>query len=304
MKFFYLAFGGMSLRTLIDLISMNEIPEFVVTHKSYLYDDYKEKFYDKLEEICKTNSVKLVNTDKIYELKDDISKVELGVSVGFMEIIKKDIYSAPKFGILNLHCGKLPEYRGRAPISRTIMDGNDSQFITLHKIDSGVDSGPILLEKEIIIEEDDDVNSVYYKCSIHSALLVREGVELLRMGKTELFKPQDSSKKYSPWQKLSDEERKINWSLSNKKIFNQIRAMSSPYPCAFSMLNNIPYLFNKAKPVFSNKNNEMHGCIVDANSDFIVVNTGNGLLMVYDIRNNVNEKVDFANSFKKGDVFK
>ncbi len=304
MKFFYLAFGDMSLRTLTDLISMNEKPEFVITHKSYLYNDYKEKFYDKIEDICKTNTVKLINIDRISELKDDILKVELGISVGFMEIIKQDIFSATKYGILNLHCGKLPEYRGRAPISRTIMDGNDSQFITLHKIDSGVDSGPVLLEKEIIIEDDDDVNSLYYKCSIHSALLVREGIELLRMGKTDLFKEQDSSKKYSPWQKLSDEERKIDWSLSNKNIFNKIRAMSSPYPCAFSTLNNIRYLFNKAKPVFSPKDNEGHGSIIDVNSDFVVVNTGNGLLMVYDIRNEINEKMDTANTFKIGDVFK
>ena len=304
MKFFYLAFGDMSLRTLTDLIGMNEVPEYVVTHKSYLYNDYKEKFYDKLEDICKNNSVKLICTDKISELKDDISKVELGVSVGFMEILKQDIYSLPRFGILNLHCGKLPEYRGRAPISRTIMDGNDSQFITLHKIDSGVDSGPVLLEKEIIIEDDDDVNSVYYKCAIHSALLVREGIELLRMGKMNMFKEQDSSKKYTPWQKLSDEERMIDWSKSNKQIYNKIRAMSSPYPCAFSMLNDTPYLFNRAKPVFSDMDNGIHGLIIDANSDFVVVNTGNGLLMAYDIRNNVNEKVDFAKSFKKGDVFK
>lgn len=304
MKFFFLAFGNMSLRTLTDLISMNEIPEFVVTHKSYLYNDCKEKFYDKLDDICKNNFINLIITDKVSELKDEISKVDLGISVGFMEIIKQDVFKAPQFGILNLHCGKLPEYRGRAPISRTIMDGNSSQFITLHKIDSGVDSGHILLEKAIIIEEDDDVNSLYYKCSIHSALLVKEGIELLRMGKADLFKEQDSSGKYKPWHKLSDDERLIDWSKSNKQIYNKIRAMSSPYPCAFSMLNSIPYLFNKAKPVFSDKDNGKHGSIIDSNNDFIVVNTGNGLLMVYDIRNDVNERVDFVKTFKKGDVFK
>jgi len=283
---------------------MNEKHEFVITHKSYLYNEYKEKFYDKLGDVCKTNSVKLICTDKISELKDDIAGVEFGISVGFMEIIKKDIFNAPKHGILNLHCGKLPEYRGRAPISRTIMDGNDSQFITLHKIDSGVDSGPVLLEKEIIIEDDDDVNSLYYKCSIHSALLVREGIEFMRMSKADLFKPQDSSKKYIPWQKLSDEERKIDWSLSNKKIFNKIRAMSLPYPCAFTTLNNMRYHFNKAKPVFSDKENGEPGLILEVNIDFIVVNTGNGLLMVYGITNEKYETLDFAKTFKIGDVFK
>src|SRR5665647_291101 len=110
MKYFILAFGEMSLRSVGDLISMNTAPAFVVTHKSYLYDEYKEKFYDKLEELCKANSVELIKTDNVSELKDKIKGTEVGICAGFMEIIKSDVFDAPKYGILNLHCGELPEY--------------------------------------------------------------------------------------------------------------------------------------------------------------------------------------------------
>jgi len=65
MKYFILAFGEMSLRAVGDLISMNTPPVFVITHKSYLYDEYKEKFYDKLEEQCSSHNIELLKTDNV-----------------------------------------------------------------------------------------------------------------------------------------------------------------------------------------------------------------------------------------------
>jgi methionyl-tRNA formyltransferase len=297
MKYFILAFGEMSLRSVGDLISMNTIPAFVITHKSYLYDEYKEKFYDKLEDLCKANSIELIKTDNVSGLKDKIKGTEVGICAGFMEIIKSDVFDAPKYGILNLHCGELPEYRGRAPISRTIMDGRESLYMTLHKIDAGVDSGDILLEKEIFIEEDDDVNTLYYKCSINSAVIIKDGLELLRTNKTEAFKKQEISEKNKPHKKITEEERKIDWEVSVKQIFNKIRALNIPYPSAFT------YFFLKSKPVYSNIISASYGVIKEVSSDFILINCKNGILMIYDIRNESMEQVEIKSIFKEGDTF-
>lgn len=303
MKYFFLAFGKMSLRALNDLISMNLKPEFVMTHNSYLYEENKETFYDRIQEICVNNSVKCIRTDKISSYADEISKTNLGVSVGFMEIIKPEIFNLPEFGILNLHCGELPFYKGRAPISRTIMDGNQSLFITLHKIDSGVDSGPILTEKEIIIEDDDDVNSLYYKCSIHSAVLIRDGIELLISGKDNLFKVQENNEKFSPQQKISEKERLIDWNTDIRKIYNKIRALSNPYPSAYTFCDSKKYYFNRAKSVNSNAVSKDYGTITDVNNDFILINCKGGFLMVYDIKDESFAEVDFKSNFKIGDRF-
>jgi len=304
MKYFILAFGEMSLRSVGDLISMNTVPAFVVTHKSYLYDEYKEKFYDKLEDLCKTNSVELIKTDNVTELRDKIKDSEVGICAGFMEIIKSDVFDAPKYGILNLHCGELPEYRGRAPISRTIMDGKESLYMTLHKIDEGVDSGDILLEKEIFIEEDDDVNTLYYKCSINSAVIIKDGLELLRTSKVEVFRKQEISEKNKPHKKITEEERKINWEVSVKQIFNKIRALNIPYPSAYTYLNGVKYFFLKSKPVYSNNIPTSYGVIKEVSSDFILINCKNGILMIYDIRNESMEQIEIKSTFKEGDIFK
>jgi methionyl-tRNA formyltransferase len=303
MKYFVLAFGEMSLRSVGDLISMGSIPAFVVTHKSYLYDEYKDKFYDKIEVLCKANNVELIKTDNVSDLKDRIKETEVGICAGFMEIIKSDIFDAPEYGILNLHCGELPEYRGRAPISRTIMDGRDSLFMTLHRIDEGVDSGDILLGKALFIEEDDDVNTLYYKCSINSASIIREGLELLMTNKADSFRKQEISGKNKPHKKITEEERKIDWQASVKQIFNKIRALTIPYPAAFTYLNGTRYNLLKAKPVYSANISSQFGVIYEVHTDFILVNCKNGILMVYDIRNNEMEKVEIKSTFKEGDTF-
>jgi methionyl-tRNA formyltransferase len=303
MKYFILAFGEMSLRAVGDLISMNTPPAFVVTHKSYLYDEYKEKFYDKLEELCSSHNIELLKTDNVSELKDKISGMEVGICAGFMEIIKSDVFDAPKYGILNLHCGELPEYRGRAPISRTIMDGRDSLCMTLHKIDAGVDSGDILIEKKIIIDEDDDVNTLYYKCSINTAVIIHAGLELLRINKADTFKKQNISERNKPHKKIMDEERKIDWQVSVKQIFNKIRALTIPYPTAYTHLNGVQYNFLKAKPVYSSNISEKYGVIYEVHPDFILINCKNGILMVYDIRDKDMEKVEIKSAFKEGDTF-
>ena len=165
MKFFYLAHGVMSNVCLRNLIEKKYVPDFVVVHKNYEREKLLESFYKPIENLCKNSSIKLLKTSSISELQKDIEGNDLGICVGFMEIIKKDIFEIPNYGILNLHCGKLPKYRGRAPISRTIMNGEKHLIISVHKIDEGVDSGDILNETKILIEDIDDVNSLYEKCS-------------------------------------------------------------------------------------------------------------------------------------------
>lgn len=303
MKYFVLAFGEMSLRAVGDLINMGSAPAFVITHKSYLYDEYKEKFYDKLEELCGANNVELLKTDKVSDLKDEIKSAEVGICAGFMEIIKPEVFDSPKYGILNLHCGELPEYRGRAPISRTIMDGRESLFMTLHKVDAGVDSGDILLEKPLFIEDDDDVNTLYYKCSINTAVIIHEGIELLRTNNADTFRKQNITDNNKPHKKITDDERMIDWQISVKQIYNKIRALTIPYPAAFTYLNGVQYNFLKAKPVYSTNISEKYGIIYEVHTDFILINCRNGILMVYDIRNKDMDKIEIKSVFKEGDTF-
>lgn len=302
MEYFYLAYGKMSLRCLNDLINMNLAPKLVITHKTYDFENQKKEFYNEIDKICKSNNIKIIYTDTIIKHKKDIKGFKLGVCAGFMEIIKKGVFQIPEYGILNLHCGELPYYRGRAPISRTIIDGNDTLFLTIHKMDEGVDSGDILVQKEIIIEEDDDVNSLYYKCSINCASVVNEAITKIAT-KNDNYTKQDLSIKPKPNQKITEEERIINWNDSLKHIYDKIRGLAHPYPSAMTKYNKDVYYIIKSKPLYSIDLKKSAGKILTIENDFILVECKDGFLMIYEIRNKNFKKVDFKKVFKNGGEF-
>lgn len=297
----------MGIECLKGLIKENYPPVFVVTHKSYDVEKKFNEFYHPLEEICSDYDIPLFKTDKINEIKNNFSGFDFGICAGFMEIIGKDILNLHKFGILNLHCGKLPFYRGRAPISRTIMDGKDSLTITLHKMDEGVDSGDILIESDIPIDSKDDVNSLYKKCCEISHKIVINGIEKIysiNYGEN-IFKKQDLSLKPKPNKKITDEERKINWEKEIATIHNLIRALTCPYPCAFSIYEEKKYYFLKSE-IFSLETCKArnYGEIYFVDEDYLLINCQDGLLKITEIWDEVNKKVNFEEIFKPRGIFK
>ncbi len=220
-----------------------------------------------------------------------------------MQIIRKEIFELSLKGIYNLHCGKLPEYRGRAPISRAIINGDRYIKVTIHKIDDGVDSGDICLEENIIIKKSDDVNTLYKKCSVSSASLITKFVTKITEGNISLRKQNllDSKKANL---KITEAERKINWNHSASRIFNLIRALTSPYPNAFSIYNDEKYYFNKASIIGKKEiNNFKTGEIMQINKDSLIIKCRNGCLKVSGIKNAGNEQIIINKTFLKKGIF-
>jgi len=302
MKFFYLAHSIMSLECLKGLVANNLIPGLAVIHKSLNRMKPEKEFYIPVKEFCLENKIELSETDDIKELKEKLSEFNIGVCVGFMSILKKEIFSIPEYGILNYHCGKLPEYRGRAPISRSIMNGEEFLTITVHQIDEGVDSGDICKEYKIKISKEDDVNTLYHKCSGVSSVIISECLGDIKERKLN-FSKQISDK---PANKIiSDEERKINWNENANAIFNKIRALTFPYPCAYFYFNNKKYLILKSIPVSENVKSESVAGTVTSMSDYkIEIETGEGKLIISSITDEYLKEIKFKEQFKTGDLFK
>ena len=224
-----------------------------------------------------------------------------------MEIIGKDILEVPNLGIFNLHCGKLPHYRGRAPISRTIIDGNDELTMTLHNMDEGVDSGDILFEYRIPIKENDDVNSLYNKCCEISSEVILNGIEKIHSQNNlnDIFTKQDLSLKPKPNKKVSEEERKICWDSNIKSIHKRIRALTPPYPCAYSTYEGRRFYFIKSE-IFSIETCKARnlGEIYFVDEDYLLINCKDGLLKIMEVHNEDNKKINLEEVFKPRGVFK
>ena len=85
--------------------------------------------------------------------------------IDFGHIIREPVLTAAKYGCLNIHPSKLPEYRGSAPLQRVLMDGRTSTAVSIFRLDAGMDSGPILAQPELAIAPDDDFASLAEKAA-------------------------------------------------------------------------------------------------------------------------------------------
>lgn len=149
----------------------------------------------------------------------------------FGQILPKEILDMPKRGCINIHASLLPEYRGAAPIQRCILDGKKKSGVTIMKMDEGLDTGDILLQRETDIDEDETGGSLFDKLSILGAELIVEALPLIRQDKITAV-PQDKERS-SYAAMLKKEEGRIDFKDSAELIERKIRAFT-PWPGTFT----------------------------------------------------------------------
>ncbi len=161
-------------------------------------------------------------------------KPDLILVVAF-KILPEEVYTIPKYGSVNLHASLLPKFRGAAPINHALINGETETGVTTFFLKKKVDTGNIILQKRINIEEDDDVGTLHDKLSELGASCVLETVRVIEAGNVIPQIQNDSNA--SPAPKIFKENCMIDWNQNAGKIHNFIRGLS-PYPAAFTFLNN------------------------------------------------------------------
>ena len=146
------------------------------------------------------------------------------------------VWSIPTLGTINLHASLLPNYRGAAPINWVLINGDTISGITTFLINEAIDSGSILMQKEVLIEETDDASSLHDKLLKLGAPLIANTLIGLK-NETLVFKKQQllGTEKIAP--KLNLENTRIDWNCSLYEIENLVRGLS-PYPGAWSFFLN------------------------------------------------------------------
>lgn len=161
---------------------------------------------------------------------------DLFIIAGYPQIFKKRIIKIPKKMAINLHAGPLPKYRGGSPLNWQIINQEKKIGISIIKIDQGIDTGPILMQKKFNFNKNDDIESVHKKANIHFYLLL---TSLIKKIKNKNFKAiiQKPNKKYKYWNQRSDQDGYINFSNKNyKQVISFIKALTKPYPGAWTKL--------------------------------------------------------------------
>jgi len=174
---------------------------------------------------------KLKNPEFIEQLKS--LNADLQIVVAF-RMLPEIVWNMPPMGTLNLHGSLLPQYRGAAPINWAIINGEAYTGVTTFKLKHEIDTGDILLNEKITIEDNETAGTLHDKMKEIGATVLLQTVKgLAEESITE--KPQDNFNiKHAP--KIFTETCSIDWNKSANEINNLIRGLS-PYPSAFTQLD-------------------------------------------------------------------
>ncbi len=159
---------------------------------------------------------------------------DLFVVIAF-RMLPEVVWSMPKLGTINLHASLLPQYRGAAPINWAIINGEKQTGVTTFFIEKEIDTGNIIMQEAVDIEENDNAGTLHDKLKVTGAEIIIKTIRTIADG-AYVATPQGSLKiqdKLSPAPKIYKEDCKINWDQPAKKILNFIRGLS-PYPTAWT----------------------------------------------------------------------
>ncbi|MFA7229992.1 MAG: bifunctional UDP-4-amino-4-deoxy-L-arabinose formyltransferase/UDP-glucuronic acid oxidase ArnA [Victivallaceae bacterium] len=174
--------------------------------------------------------------EKIKAMKPDMI-----FSFYYRDMVKKDILDIPVYGCINLHGSLLPRYRGRVPINWAIINGETETGVTLHYMTPKADAGDIIGQEKISIEYNDTAKTVFDKASAAAEKMLSSLLPLVKAGNAPRT-PQDCSKATCfGGRKPADGE--IDWTKSCTEIRNLVRAVTRPYPGAFSFMGDRKCLF-------------------------------------------------------------
>jgi methionyl-tRNA formyltransferase len=154
------------------------------------------------------------------------------IVVAFGQILPKEVLDLPKFGCINVHASLLPRWRGAAPIQAAILHGDHETGVTIMKMDSGLDTGPILKQKSIPIEPDDTAGSLSKRLSQLGSELLIETLPLYLHGELTPQPQDDAKASYAPMLKKADGE--LDFSKPASLLARQVRAFN-PWPGAFTI---------------------------------------------------------------------
>ena len=179
-----------------------------------------------VKEFAIEKNIPILQPEKIREIKDTLVQLnpDLFCVVAYGKILPKEILDIPKKGSINVHGSLLPKYRGAAPIQWSVLNGDKKTGITTMYMDEGMDTGDMILQKEVEIGENETTGELWEKLSKVGARLLVETLDKIENG-TAPRKKQPSDFTMAPM--LNKEMAKIDWKTKTaKEIKNLIRGLN------------------------------------------------------------------------------
>lgn len=156
---------------------------------------------------------------------------ELIAVVAFGKILPLNVIDYPRYGCINVHGSLLPEYRGAAPMQRAVIDGKPVTGVTIMYMAEGLDTGDMLLKRELPINENDNFENIHDGLGKIGAEALLEVIDMISAGKAVRIPQDDSLSTYA--KKITKEDCIIDFSKDARTVHNLIRGLS-PIPLAIT----------------------------------------------------------------------
>lgn len=194
------------------------------------------------------------------------------VVVAYGQLLKSWLLDLPPYGCINVHASLLPRWRGAAPIHWSIVKGDQKTGITIMKMDVGLDTGPMLLKKEVEIGPETTYKELHDLLKMEGGLALIEALDLLEQGLITPVLQNDGDSCYASM--ISRDMARIDWHQSAAEIVNLIRGFDD-WPAAFTVLAGERIKCFKASELVSSETGEP-GSVVRADANGILVAAGDG----------------------------
>jgi UDP-4-amino-4-deoxy-L-arabinose formyltransferase/UDP-glucuronic acid dehydrogenase (UDP-4-keto-hexauronic acid decarboxylating) len=236
-----------------------------------------------MEALARRHGSLVINVDEAIRIREHVEREvpDLLVCVGFLKKIPGDVLDLPAQGAINLHGALLPRYRGRAPISWALMNGEKFVGITVHYMREEIDAGPIIMQHRIRVAVHDTAATLYEKLKRIAPGILLDSLKMFEQGTPEGV-PQDESAA-SRFGKLTPEVCEIRWADPARMIHNKIRALVPPYPGAFTFRGGRRYVIMKSALLENVRGERAPGEVLAVGPRGAVVGTGEGRVLVQEV---------------------
>lgn len=286
MKIIFMGTPDFAVGTLEALLQAGHSITAVVTQPDRPKGRRGEPAASPVKQCAERHGIPLLQPERIKtpESVEQLKSYEADVYVvaAFGQILSRQILDIPPLGCLNVHASLLPKYRGASPIQHAIINGEKSTGMTIMQMDAGLDTGDMLYQKEIAIEDTDNYETLHDKLMVLGGQAAAEALALLEQGRLSPQKQQDALSCYAP---LIDKSMgEIDFSLSAEVIDRRIRGMT-PWPSAYTFYRGKQLKIWRAVPNLSEEvSGRKPGEILRTEKDCVTAAAGEGAIRIYELQ--------------------
>jgi methionyl-tRNA formyltransferase len=275
MKIFFIGCVEFSKELLSSIIDLPKIKVVGIATKES--SKFNSDHYDlsKIGNLCDVpfKYIKDINESKTYDWIYSLSP-DIIFCFGWPSLLKQNILSIPKLGVIGYHPSELPLNRGRHPIIWALVLGLKKTGSTFFLMNEGADTGGIISQKTLKIKKNDDAESLYCKLIDISKKQLKEIISNLK-NDSLVITPQIDGGNF--WRKRSKKDGLIDWRMSSESIYNLIRGLTKPYVGAHFEFNRKEIKVWKSKICRTSKSNFEPGKVLKISKNGIItVKTGDG----------------------------